>query len=519
VNAAPTSPDTPSYGAIAGRFGLAHVAGGLLTWVYFSIPLSDADRVGNENQASLWVLVAYLVFAGLCSWAVGQRLRRPVDRWFDEGRAPTVGERRQTFLVPARLALCSFLLWVGAAALFGVLNAGPFGNPGSYVARVVVGVVLGGLTSSAIGYLAVERAMRPVFAVALAASPPSQPEGPGVAHRLLLTWLLGSAVPLLFIAITFIGGQDRAHLQRAILFLVALGVFTGGITTWIAARSVAGPVSDVTTGLQRVRGGTLGVAVTVDDACEVGVLQAGFNAMVAGLAERELLRDLFGRHVGVEVARRALKAGPRLGGELREASAMFVDLTGSTALAQRERPETVVGILNEFFAVVVGATTAEGGWVNKFEGDAALCVFGAPEEQPDHAARALRAARRLREELTELARRHPVRLDAGIGVSCGEVVAGNVGVAERYEYTVVGDPVNEAARLTELAKAAPTRLLASESVVAAAGEEASHWRPGPQTVLRGRSDVTTLYEPVAAASGTPSPCDARQGEAMAPDHH
>jgi adenylate cyclase len=121
--------------------------------------------------------------------------------------------------------------------------------------------------------------------------------------------------------------------------------------------------------------------------------------------------------------------------------------------------------------------------------------------------------------LAELAGRHPARLEAGIGVSSGRVVAGNVGVAERYEYTVVGDPVNEAARLTELAKSAPSRLLASESVVAAAGEEASHWRPGPQTVLRGRSDVTALYEPVATASGTPSPCDARQGEAKGPDHY
>jgi adenylate cyclase len=130
--------------------------------------------------------------------------------------------------------------------------------------------------------------------------------------------------------------------------------------------------------------------------------------------------------------------------------------------------------------------------VNKFEGDAALCVFGAPTPQDDPAGLALAAARELCTSLAEAP-----ELRAGIGVSAGSAVAGNIGAAERFEYTVIGDPVNEAARLTELAK---TRdgVLASEATVAAAGrEEAKRWRLEDEVTLRGRGRPTRLAVPVA----------------------
>ena len=143
---------------------------------------------------------------------------------------------------------------------------------------------------------------------------------------------------------------------------------------------------------------------------------------------------------------------------------------------------------------------AEGGWVNKFEGDGALCVFGAPTDQPDHAARALRAARTLRRELLVLGARHP-GLDAAIGVSSGAAVAGNVGAAERYEYTVLGDPVNEAARLTDEAKQRLGRVLASDESVERAGAESMHWAVSDELMLRGRQQPTLAYEPVLVDIG------------------
>jgi class 3 adenylate cyclase len=172
---------------------------------------------------------------------------------------------------------------------------------------------------------------------------------------------------------------------------------------------------------------------------------------------------------------------------------LFVDITGSTALAESRSPAEVVTMLNVVFDIVARVVADEEGWINKFEGDAALCVFGAPVEQPDHAARACRAARHLRDALQQVATEHP-GLDVGIGVSCGPVVAGNVGAEQRYEYTVIGDPVNEASRLTDVAKHGTESLLASGTVVKAAGDvEASLWRRVGAMQLRGRSRETEVF--------------------------
>jgi adenylate cyclase len=225
------------------------------------------------------------------------------------------------------------------------------------------------------------------------------------------------------------------------------------------------------------------------------MLQSGVNQMVAGLRERQRLADLFGRHVGTEVAERALAQGSGLNSEQREASALFVDLIGSTALAEVLTPDGVVDVLNTFFGAVVRVVAAEGGWVNKFEGDGALCVFGAPAMQPDHAARALRAARRLRDELRSVGKAHP-GLDAAIGVSSGRLVAGNVGTEQRYEYTVIGQPVNAAARLSDLAKSRDARVLASADAIERSGDEATHWLSRGTVGLRGQAAPTAIYEPI-----------------------
>jgi adenylate cyclase len=136
--------------------------------------------------------------------------------------------------------------------------------------------------------------------------------------------------------------------------------------------------------------------------------------------------------------------------------------------------------------------TLHGGWVNKFEGDAALCVFGAPSDHPNAAGAALSAGR----ELAQRLERELPDVEAAIGLSAGSVVAGNIGAAHRYEYTVIGDPVNEAARLTELAKTKPCRLLASEEIVErAAAAEAERWTLAERVVLRGRSTPTRIAIP------------------------
>jgi adenylate cyclase len=305
-----------------------------------------------------------------------------------------------------------------------------------------------------------------------------------VRPRIALAWWLGSGVPLLGVALSPIF-PDQTATDLAVLG--AIGIVSGVSTIAIASHSVSDRLASVRAAIARVRMGDLDVEVPVDEAGEIGQLQAGVNEMVRGLQERQLIADLFGRHVGADVARRALEEGVHLGGEQRDVSVLFVDVTGSTWLAATRAPTEVVAMLNRLFAVVVAVVEEEGGWVDKFEGDAALCVFGAPGPLREHATRALRAARKIRER---------VDIDVGIGVSSGTVVAGNIGSEARFEYTMIGDPVNEASRLTESAKARDGRVLASQRTVdRALPSEREHWAAGDVIPLRGRPEATATYEP------------------------
>jgi adenylate cyclase len=477
------------------RFGLANLVGSIFVYVYFWLLAASQEAsvtealTNQESHQSFMVFLVFLAIIGPAGYLAGVVAFRPVERWLADDTPPDAAVRRAALLTPTRLALLTFVGWAAAAAVFGVLNANT-GSTGRDVIRVITGTLLAGMACAAICFLLTERFMRPVFARVLEGEPPKRPTTLGITPRLVLSWALGSAVPLFGIALApLTPAADRANLFVPIVVLAVIGIIAGGVFVAVAAKSVAEPIDSVRSGLEQVEAGDLGITVRVDDGGEIGMLQAGFNRMAAGLRDRERLRDLFGRHVGEEVARQAVEQSAGLGGEQRAASVLFVDLVGSTAIAQERAPDEVVRLLNEFFGTVVRTVAAEGGWVNKFEGDGALCVFGAPADQPDHAARALRAARTLGVVLRDGA-------PAGIGVSSGQVVAGNVGAEQRYEYTVIGDPVNEAARLTEEAKHQPDRVLASAAAVEGAGTEGANWARVGTFPLRGRTVPTVGYAPV-----------------------
>lgn len=454
----------------------------------------------TRHTAAVSVTVTGLYLLAVSFWGPwwGRRLFQPVARRLREGGALNDAERRRALHQPFLQVAWAFLYWIGAATLFGLLNSLYFGIDTGLAMRAVMVTLLGGLTTSAVAFFLLEREYRPVFTIALSEESPRPGRLFGIRRRLLLSWALSSGIPLLGIVIAAAGGGDIDRTRLAILIgvLGAVGLVTGAITMQGAARSVTDRTEALRSAMARLRDGDLAAAVTVDDAGEIGQLQTGFNAMVQGLREREALREVFGRHVGAEVARQALQRTD-LGGELRDVSILFVDVIGSTALAQRSEPAEMVALLNLLFDVVVRVVRAERGWVNKFEGDAALCIFGAPERDDEHAAHACRAARMLRLELCDMALHHP-DLDAAIGVASGTVVAGNVGASQRYEYTVIGDPVNEAARLGELAKTDAGRVLASAEAVARAGDEATEWIAAGIDRLRGRAEPTQMFKPAGS---------------------
>jgi class 3 adenylate cyclase len=314
---------------------------------------------------------------------------------------------------------------------------------------------------------------------------------------MILMWVICSALPAGAIAgIIFVRANGWVIAKTAPveipMLVVAIGAVLLGLPMmFLTSRSISDPLGEVIDAIAKVEQGDLDISVSVYERSEIGRLQSGFNRMVAGLAERERLRDLFGRHVGTNVARRAIEEGASLTGDVQEAAVLFIDLVGSTQLASTHPPQQVAQVLNDFFRIVVDAVDERDGLINKFEGDAALAIFGAPLRVDGAASAALATARELADQL----RRLPVA-DYGIGVSGGPVFAGNIGAENRYEYTVIGDPVNEAARLADLAKTSDRRMLASAAAIERADrDERQHWVSRGSEVLRGRSETTEIYAP------------------------
>src|SRR3954464_1426594 len=474
--------------------GISNALGAIVVFlfIFFLAPRTLSHKEWEHALRGNAIAFAVFTPAGLLigrTWTA--RVFRPIMDWLREEHPATDAEGRLLLSYPLRFALIAGLIWGAAAVFLTAVNlALDVPNP----APVAVMIILGGVTASAVEFLLVERVLRQATARALAGSAPPGGRTPGVGLRLIMAWLLATAVPLLgvvaFSIAEFTSPKIEAHqVVVASLFLVGVALVIGLLAIRFAARSVSDPVTEVSSAFERVESGDFDVAVPVTDADEVGVLQAGFNRMVAGLAERERMRDLFGRHVGDDVARAAMDGDMRLGGEVREVGGLFLDIVGSTSLAAERPPEEVVSLLNAFFAIVVEVTEAHNGLVNKFEGDAALCVFGPPTSCDAPAGAALCAGRELRDRL----RPEIPDVDYGIGVSFGAAVAGNVGAERRFEYTVIGDPVNEGARLCELAKRQPERLLASESALASAREGgANRWALGGAVTLRGRPEATRL---------------------------
>lgn len=406
---------------------------------------------------------------------------------------------RRLLVIPLRMAVIHGAVWVTAALTWVVINL----DAPWLAVTLGVSTLLGGAVTTAMSYWLCTRALRPFVAELLTSDPPTKPRPPGLRLRAVSAWTVGTGVPLLMLllvaASALVVDYPGHRLAWVVLAVGCCAVVSGLAVAAFTGATTADPIDEVRRGMQRVERGDYDVTVPVFDASELGLLQSGFNTMVVGLRERERLRDLFGRHVGRDVAQlaeeSASKNGPQtaMGGETCEVAALFVDLVGSTRLAERVSPQALVAMLNEFFAVVVDVVERHHGSVNKFEGDAVLAIFGAPVPAADTAGQALAAARELHRQLN----RSGTAVSVGIGVSAGIAVAGNMGEPRRYEYTVIGDPVNEAARLSEVAKQSGGVAASGDALSRAPQSETQRWHVVESKVLRGRDNPTQIAVPHA----------------------
>lgn len=479
----------------------------VLGFLRYGLPPEDRIELQDLPPGNLAIFLGALVVLFFIGSSLSTRLLVPVFRWqrresllADSDPAATELARSRALRMPFYRTLISLGYWSIGGTVFIIASW----RQTSHLAPVVgVAVALGAAATAIIGYLQNERVLRPVAVAALRGGLPENIRAAGVIGRQMLTWALSTGVPLLAIVLAvvadkaaFLHGPPEKLLNPILLLaLAALGL--GLVSTLLVAMSIADPLRQLRWALGEVQRGNYNAHMQIYDASELGLLQAGFNDMVRDLAERQRLRDLFGRYVGEDVARRALERGTELGGQERDVAVLFVDMVGSTQLASTRPPAEVVSLLNDFFRVVVDTVGRHGGFVNKFQGDAALAIFGAPIEHPDASGGALAAARELHDALL------PVlgSLEFGIGVSAGRAIAGHIGAQARFEYTVIGDPVNEAARLTELAKLEEGHVLASAIAVSGALDaEALCWDVGEIVSLRGRIAPTQLARPLNLAA-------------------
>ncbi len=454
--------------------------------------LSDAQFDGVLER-SIPGFLAYMAFALPFGryWAAKFPFR-PIEAWLGAERPATVEERLAVLRYPLVWARRSAIIWAVGAVLFAALNSSL-----GFVNTLGVAAVtaIGGVASCSLQYLVVERIMRPVTARALGGGAPPENPAPGVAARLTMAWTLATGVFLLGIgglatAYLIDDSLDDTRIVVAIVFLAANGLFGGLMAMLMAARAVAERLAGVSEALERVEQGDLETRVQVDDGSEVGLVQAGFNRMAAGLEERERLREAFGTYVDSEVAEHILREGTALEGEEVEVTAMFVDIRDFTGFAERESAPVVVSTLNALFEELVPVVHGHGGHIDKFVGDGFLAVFGAPRRMDDHAdqglAAALEIANRVDKRLGE-------RLKIGIGLNSGNVVAGNVGGDGRYDFSVIGDVINVASRVEAATRDTGDAILVSEHTMRALSDGDPPLEPRPDVRLKGKRDQVSVY--------------------------
>ena len=217
--------------------------------------------------------------------------------------------------------------------------------------------------------------------------------------------------------------------------------------------------------------------------------------------EKRRVKRLFSRYVSKDVYEQLI-ASPddaRLGGQRRFMTVLFSDIRGFTSVSEQGEPEEIVGQLNEYFSRMVPIVFAHRGTIDKFVGDMIMALFGAPLDDPDHADHAVQTALAMSSGLAELNREwaaagRPV-LDIGIGISTGDMVAGNLGSESIMSYTVIGDTVNLGARLESLNKDHHTRVIISEETRRALKRQYDIRALG-EVVVKGKSRAVPIYSVV-----------------------
>jgi adenylate cyclase len=257
----------------------------------------------------------------------------------------------------------------------------------------------------------------------------------------------------------------------------------------------------------------VGAAVVFNHAVVVPVAEpflAGIAAMAATVGyrfvvsdkDRRLLANSFALYLAPDVIDRMLESNklPELGGEIRNVTIFFSDIEGFSLIAEKMPAHDLMHLMNEYLSAMTDIIERHGGYVDKFIGDSIVALFGAPADDPNHAANAARAALDCCAHLAELNRDSPTfrdcKLTQRIGINSGEALVGNFGSRKRFNYSVMSDAVNLASRLEGANKFYGTSIIASDTTVALAGD-AFAWRELDTVRVKGRTQPLKIYDLLA----------------------
>ena len=277
----------------------------------------------------------------------------------------------------------------------------------------------------------------------------------GVPHRVFYTPLNeGSPLPVAYrIGLYSLAGalQAQASLRSDFLRFAGVATLVALALSLLLSHGLSVPIRELVGATERISAGDFAIQLPERGKDDLGRLAKSFNEMAAELALKEKYHSILHTIADKDVAQQLLEGKIALGGELREATVMFCDIRGFTALTQNMDPAEVIALLNEHMTVLTKVVTEHHGVVDKFIGDSIMALFGAPKSYGDDALNAVRCAQRIMAERAKLNLTSRYHLQMGIGLATGQVLAGNMGSANRSNYTVLGERVNLAARLCSVA--------------------------------------------------------------------
>jgi adenylate cyclase len=457
------------------------------------VVFEDSDRYVEAAAVTVVVVLAqcYLFLPpgrrrfGLAEqWAAGHEVDRATALEYTYIYARGAVARG---VVGGAISIALLLVVVGAIA----------GASGSRLVQYgIVGAALGTGNLLIAAHSFVEAAMRPAR-IAIAGDtgigdslPRSRPTFAAWSNVFMLAVAFNFAAGGALLAAVLDRGREVPVLAVVIGGVMLLGVAVP-LTVGTAFSPSLQPIRDLAKGTERVTAGDYGQRLPVVQDDDLGALAASFNRMQAGLAERQRLQSAFGTYVDPALAARLLEQGDDVfTGERREVTVMFVDVRDFTPFAEANTAEDTVARLNALFEIVVPAVVDAGGHVNKFLGDGALAVFGAPNDLADHADAAVSAAVLIHRLVAE---RFGGELRIGIGINTGKVIAGTIGGGSKLEFTLIGDTVNVAARVEQLTKTTGDAILLTQQCVDALASRPSRLIDRGFHVLKGKSASVQVF--------------------------